>query len=102
MAVLRVTHDLTRHGSLTAQRTAELANDAVGRGGRASIQVDVLARERRAPTVGTAVPVGLQGADTATEQDALELLDMAGGGGHGLRIRRLLPGSCQFVVAKEG
>lgn len=47
--------------------------------------MDVLTRERGAPTVGTAVPVSLESADAATEQDALELLDMAGRGGHDLK-----------------
>ena len=76
MAVLGVAHDLGRDRGLAAQRAAELADDAPG----ASVQVDVLAHERRAPAVGAAIAVGLQRADAATQQDALELLDVALGG----------------------
>jgi hypothetical protein len=68
-------HDLGRHGGLATQRAAELADDAPG----AAIQMDVLAREGRATTVGTAMPIGLERPHAATEQDVLELLDMAGG-----------------------
>jgi hypothetical protein len=68
-------HDLGRHGSLAAQRTAELADDAMG----PAVQMDVLPREGGAPTVGAAMTVGLEGPDAATEQDVLELFDMAGG-----------------------
>jgi hypothetical protein len=70
-----VAYDLGRHRSLATQRAAKLADDAPG----AAVQMDVLAREGGAPTVGTAMPVGLERPDTATEQDVLELLDMAGG-----------------------
>jgi hypothetical protein len=79
-----VAHDLRGQRSLAAEGTTELADDSVTVGGGASIQVDVLARERRAPTVGAAMAVGLERADTAPQEDTLELLDMAGGG-HGLK-----------------
>ena len=91
MAVLEVAHDLARHRRLAAQRAAQLADDAL----RARlVQVDLLAGQRRAPAVGAAVAVGLQGADAAAQQHALELLDMALRVWHVCRIRRrarLLP-----------
>jgi hypothetical protein len=80
LAVLGVAHDLRGDRGLVAERAAKLADDAVG----TSIHMDVLARERSAPAVGAAMPVGLEGADTAAKEDALELLDMAYGG-HGLK-----------------
>ena len=57
--------------------------------------MDVLAREGSASAVHATMPVGLESADAATQQDALELLDMADGGDHGLKDSpsraRLLP-----------
>lgn len=89
--MLGVAHDLGRHRGLAAQRATELTDEAFD----APVKMDVLARERRASTVGATVPVGLQSADAPTEQDALELLDMTGTGGHGLKDSpspaRLLP-----------
>jgi len=85
VTVLGVAHDLGRHRSLAAQGPAELADDATGPGGRASIQVDVLADEGRAPAVGAAMPIGLERTDTAPQENPLELLDMARGGGHRLK-----------------
>ena len=35
--------------------------------------------------MGAAMPIGLQRANAATKKDALELLDMTGGGGHDLK-----------------
>lgn len=85
VAVLAVAHDLSRDRGIATQRTAELADDPpVGARGRAPIQVDVLARERRAATVGAAMAVGLERTDAALQQDTLELLDMAYRG-HGLK-----------------
>ena len=78
MTVLGVAHDLARHGGLAAKRAAELADDPMC----ASVKVDVLAGERSATAIGTAMPVGLQGADAAAQKKALELLDMAGGRSH--------------------
>jgi hypothetical protein len=61
----------------------------------APVQMDVLAGQRGTPAGGTAMPVGLQGADTATQKNALELLHVAGGGSHDLKDSpsraRLLP-----------
>jgi hypothetical protein len=93
--MLRVAHDLRGHRRLAAQRAAELTDDALGLGGRASIEMHMLAREGSASAVRAAMPVGLQRADTATQQNALEFLDMSLWGGHGLKDSpspaRLLP-----------
>ncbi len=40
----------------------------------------VLAHERRAAAVHAAIPIGLQSADAAPQQQALELLDVVLGG----------------------
>ena len=77
MAVLGVAHDLGGHRRLAAHGAAELADDAVSLGGRASVQMDVLADEGRAPAVGATMTVGLQGTDAAAQQNPLELFDMA-------------------------
>ncbi len=109
VAVLGVAHDLRGHRRLATESAAELADDSVGGGADgACVQVDVLACERGASTVGAAVAVGLERTDTAPQENALELLDMAGGG-HGLKdslprarflpkmlgasVRRVLPGA---------
>lgn len=76
MAVLGVAHELGRDRMLTAQRAAQLADDALSTG----VQMDVLAHERRAPAVRAAIPIGLQGTDAATQLQALELLDVMFGG----------------------
>jgi hypothetical protein len=47
--------------------------------------MNVLTGQRSTPTISAAMPIGLESADAATQQDALELLDMTGGGGHGLK-----------------
>jgi hypothetical protein len=90
-----VANDLGRCRGLAAQRPAELTDDAISAGGRASIQMNVLACQRSPPTIGAAMPVGLEGTDTATQQDALELFNVTGGEGHGLKDSssraRLLP-----------
>jgi hypothetical protein len=80
-----VTNDLGRCRSLAAQQPAELTDNAIGAGGRASIQMNVLTGQRSTPTISAAMPIGLESADAATQQDALELLDMTGGGGHRLK-----------------
>ncbi len=102
MAVLCVAHDLRRNRSLTAQGPAELANDALCTGGRASIQVDVLAGEGSAPAVGAAMPIGLQRANAATKENALELLDMAFGGDHGLKDSSSQAGFLPFWQPNDG
>ena len=61
-------------GALAAPRPAQLADDPVLAPG---VEVDQLAGQRGAPAVDAAVPVGLEGAETATQQDALELLHVS-------------------------
>ena len=70
-------HDLRGQGGVATEGAAELADDAVSLGGRASIQMDVLADEGRAPAVGATMTAGLQGTDAAAEKDPLQLFDMA-------------------------
>lgn len=76
MAVLGVAHELRGDRVLTAQRAAQLADDALSVG----VQVDVLAHQGRAAAVRAAIPIGLQRPDAAAQQEALELLDVALGG----------------------
>ena len=76
MAVLGVAHELGRDRVLAAQGAAQLADDALD----ARVQMHMLAHQRRAPAVAAAVAVGLQRTDAATQQEALELLDVALGG----------------------
>jgi len=106
VAVLGVANDLGGYRGLAAQRPTELADYAIGTGGRASIQVNVLACQRGAPAIGAAMPVGLEGTDTATQQDALELFHMAGREGHGLKdsssCAQLLPVWKSRVAGKVG
>src|ERR1700722_15191477 len=72
VAVLGVAHDLRGEGSLATEGAAELADDSGGASRRAFIQVDLLDRERGAPTVGAAVAIGLERTDTAPQENALE------------------------------
>ena len=73
MAVLAVAHELAGHGRLATQRPAQRAHDPVP---TAVVQVYLLPCERRAPTVDAAAAVSLQLAHAASQQKALELLDM--------------------------
>lgn len=102
MTVLAVAHNLGGEGRIAAQQAAELADDALGTAGRvveasgrAFIQVDVLTGERRASAVGAAMTIGLERPYATTEEEALELLDVACGD-HRLRDSlprgRFLPG----------
>ena len=89
--MLRVAYELGRDRMFTAQWTAQLADYALN----VSVQVDVLAHERRAAAVRAAIPIGLQRADAATQQEALELLDVTlGGTTHGGWVRRSASHSC--------
>jgi hypothetical protein len=63
--------DLACCRGLTAQRPAELTDDAIGAGGRASIQMNVLARQRSTPTISAAMAISLEGTNAATQQDPL-------------------------------
>ena len=73
VAVLAVPDQLARHGGVLAVPAAQLADDPRLAPG---VDVDTLAGERRATTVVAAVPARLERAKAATQQQALELLDM--------------------------
>ena len=73
VAVLGVPDELARHWGVLATPAAQLADDPLLASG---VDMDALAGERRATTVGAAVPARLERAETATQQQALELLDM--------------------------
>ena len=93
VAVLAVPDELARHRGLAAARATQLADDPLLAPG---VEVDLLAGQRRAPAVGAAVSVGLQGTEAAAQQDALELLHMGRRRGHdALGFRRPAPGSCR-------
>jgi hypothetical protein len=66
-----VANDLGRCRGLAAQRPAELTDDAISAGGRASIQMNVLARQRSTPTISAAMAISLEGTNAATQQDPL-------------------------------
>jgi hypothetical protein len=71
MPVLAVTHDLAGDGRLAPQRATELADEPAT---ATVVDVDVLAGQRCAATVGAAIAVGLERADAAAQEKALELL----------------------------
>jgi hypothetical protein len=78
-----VADELAGERRLAARTTAQLTDDPLLVSGapgyapaRAFVQVHVLAGERRAPAVGAAMPVGLEVDHAATQQKALELLDV--------------------------
>jgi len=73
VAVLAMPDDLARHRRLTLARAAQLADDPMWAPG---IEVHLLACQRCAPAVDAAVPVGLERAQPAAQQQVLELLDM--------------------------
>jgi hypothetical protein len=64
-------NDLAPCRGLTAQRPAELTDNAISAGGRASIQMNVLACQRSTPTISAAMTISLEGTNAATQQDAL-------------------------------
>jgi hypothetical protein len=74
-----VAHDLAGDRRVAAQRATQLTYDFAA---ATVVQVHVLARQRGAPTVDAAVAVGLQSAQAASQQVALELLDVLDGRGH--------------------
>jgi hypothetical protein len=73
VAVLTVPDQLARHGGVLAVLAAQLADDPLPAPG---VDVDTLAGERRATTVRAAVPARLERPEAATQQQALELLDV--------------------------
>jgi hypothetical protein len=78
MAELAMAHELAGERRGAAQLAAELAHDA----GLALVYVDALPHEWGALTVDAAMAVGGQRPDAASQEDALELLDIAMRGGH--------------------
>ncbi len=91
VAVLAVAHQLGGGGGLAPQGAAQLTDDAVD----ARVQMNVLAYQRRAPAVGTAVAAGLEHVNRTPQQAALEALvvplDWLA---HSPWIRRRPDGSC--------
>jgi hypothetical protein len=79
VTVLAVAHELAEDRRPVAQGPAQLADDFAA---AAVVEVHVLAGQRRAPAVGAAAAVGLQGAQPAAKQVALELLNVLWGGRH--------------------
>lgn len=73
MAVLAVPDELARHRRFALARAAQLADDPVLASG---VEMYLLAGQRRATAVGTAVPVGLQSPESAAQEHELELLDV--------------------------
>jgi hypothetical protein len=67
--VLAVADGLARDRSVAAQRPAELAHDPAS---AALIEMDLLAGQRCAPAVATAVAVGLELTDAAAQYEPLE------------------------------
>jgi hypothetical protein len=68
---LEVPDDLAREWRLAPGGATELADDPLL---TICVEVDLLACERRAPTVHTAVSGSLQRTETATQEPSLELL----------------------------
>jgi hypothetical protein len=79
VAALEVPDDLAGQWRLMPCRAAQLADDPLLIAG---VEVDLLAGERRAPTIRTAVAGGLEGTETAAQEPALELLHVCRIGGH--------------------
>jgi len=63
--------------------------------------MDVLADQRRASTVSAVIAIGLQSADAATQQEALELLDVMGDGRRHDRSR-ISPPHARFLLVYGG
>ncbi len=93
VAVLAVTHDLAGERRLAVGLTAELADEPLPRAAAIAVYVHLLARQRRASTVGAALPSGLQLTDAAAQQKTLQLLDVADRERHG---------ASDFAVAGQG
>src|SRR5437660_7683090 len=79
VTMLAVANELSRHRRLATQLPAELAHDASF---APLIEVDLLARQGRAPTVSAAIAIGLQRADAAAQERALESVDVRQRQGH--------------------
>lgn len=68
---LEVPDELAGERRLAPRGATQLADDPLL---RARVDVDLLAGQRRAPTVRTAVAGGLQGTEPAAQEPSLELL----------------------------
>src|SRR2546429_363782 len=88
VTMLAVANELRRHRCLAAQPSAELAHDASL---AALVEMDLLARQRRAPTVRAAIAIGLQRADAAAQERALEAIHARQRQGHGRSLSPLPP-----------
>lgn len=75
---------------IAAQLAAQLADNATG----LLVNVYALAHERRSVAVHTAIAVGSQRADTAAQEETLELLYIDMGRGHARYFRQDQAGSC--------
>lgn len=73
MPALEVPDDLGGERRLAPSRATELADDPLL---TVRVHVDLLAGERRAPTIDAAVSGSLQGAEATTQEPPLELLHM--------------------------
>lgn len=96
--VLAVAHDLAGDGWLAPQRAAQLADEPAA---ATVVEVDMLAGQRRAATVGATIAVGLERADAAAQEEALELLYVGHRGGHrrsGFRHGRRCSCPCNAAV----
>lgn len=70
---LKVPDDLAGQRRLVPRRATQLADDPLL---PVRVHVDLLAGQRRAPAVRTAVAGGLQSSEAAAQEPSLELLDM--------------------------
>lgn len=76
---LAVANRLTGEREGATQLTAQLAHDAL----LALVDMYALPHERGAPTVDAAMAIGGERSDATLQQEALELLDIGMGRGHG-------------------
>lgn len=85
MTELAVAHKLAGERCATAQLATQLAHDP---GLALVIDVDVLTHERSSIAVDASVALGRQRSDAASQEEALELLDISMRRGHGGYFRR--------------
>ncbi len=91
MAELAVADDLAlKRRPTAAQLAAQLADDATG----LLVHVYTLTHERRSVAVHAAIAIGSQRADTAAQEEALELLYVDMGRVHARYFRQDQTGSC--------
>jgi hypothetical protein len=93
MTKLAMADDLALERRPTTDLATQLADDATS----LLVYVYVLAHERRAIAVDAAMTIGCQGADAATQEEALELLHVYVWGGHGATFARVGSGPALFI-----